>query len=65
MTLKQWLKATETTQGALARKLNCNRMVVWRYLQGRIPAADKIAAIHRVTRGVVTANDFHGQGRRK
>lgn len=33
MTLKQWLKASGTTQSALARELGSERIVVWRYLQ--------------------------------
>ena len=63
--LKQWLKASKTTQADLARRLGSGRLVVWRYLQGRLPAPHAIAAIYEITKGAVTANDWYGHAKSK
>ncbi len=60
MQLKDWLKKTETTVVQFAEDINIARYTLQRYLhQGRMPPPDVMVAIHSVTKGEVSPNDFY------
>ena len=59
MRLDDWLAETATSQGKLAREINCTQTTISRYVSGaRTPRPDQMAAIYKVTSGQVTPNDF-------
>ena len=59
MRLEEWLIETGTTQGKLARELEITQTAISRYVSGaRMPRAEHMVEIYRITEGDVTPNDF-------
>lgn len=58
MTLDDYLKASDLTEEAFAKRLSVSQPAVHRYRNGRIPTPDVMQKIIEATDGAVTANDF-------
>jgi transcriptional regulator with XRE-family HTH domain len=58
MKLRTWRLRQGLTQEELAEVLGTARASVNRYENGRMPTRRLIRAIHKLTKGKVTANDF-------
>jgi transcriptional regulator with XRE-family HTH domain len=63
MTLTAYLKATNQTAAAFARKVGISRMQVHRYVYGQMPGPDVMTKIRKATRGKVQPNDFYGSAK--
>jgi hypothetical protein len=60
--LREWLRLNNMTPGDLTLKLfgnRDNRMMVHRYLKGRVPTPEIMARIISLTEGYVQPNDFY------
>ena len=61
MRLEQYRKEQEKTQGEIANLIGVTQAAVSRYERGKqVPEPDVMSEIHRVTGGLVSANDFYG-----
>ena len=59
MVLQQYLASRDITVSEFAERLGVTAQTVHRYLAtGRVPRADMMERIRRVTRGCVQPNDF-------
>jgi len=60
MELRRYLSITDLSPIAFARMIGASEPGVRKWLRGeRVPRPQIMAAIMRVTKGAVTANDFH------
>ena len=61
MTLSDYLRFTRESEAAFARRAGISRQLCRMYCAGVIaPGREKMALIYKATKGLVTANDFHG-----
>lgn len=60
MTLDDYLKSTDQTEDAFAKRISVSQPAVHRYRNGRIPTPDVMQKIVDATGGQVTPNDFFG-----
>ena len=60
MKLKDFIRANDVKQAAIARDLSVSNMAVWRWCAGeRIPKPAMMAKIYQVTGGKVGPGDFY------
>jgi hypothetical protein len=61
MTLTEWIALNKTTVTRFAAQIPCRRSHLLRYINAeRLPGKARIARIHHLTNGQVSANDWHG-----
>lgn len=60
MNLDDYLKSTDQTEDAFAKRIGVSQPAVHRYRTGRIPTPDVMQKIVEATAGSVTPNDFFG-----
>lgn len=61
MTLDEWLRQTHTKQRKFAALIGRDASTVSRLRRREtLPDQDTLRAIHKATKGQVTANDFYG-----
>ncbi len=59
MKLKSWRREKDLTQGDIADAIGCSQAAVSDWERGAsVPEPDKMRAIHALTEGAVTPNDF-------
>ena len=59
MKLKAWRQSKDLMQADIAEMIGCSQVAVSNWENGvSIPEPDKMRAIHALTEGAVTPNDF-------
>lgn len=59
MTLDQWLKVNEMTEGEFAERISSSQASVNRYRKGRVPAPPVMVRIFEATKGQVPPSSFY------